>query len=126
MVPLLVIASLLLLASGLLTAKAAARVGMGLPILALAEILAGVGIFGMAFIKQFTANQGMLVLVGSVLLILVSSLQVGREVRRRQRLRTASEGARLANYLKPPSRPDPREDTGRGRGRGAKPTERSK
>ena len=123
MVPLLVIASLLLLASGLLTVKAAARVGMGLPILALAELLAGVGIFGAAFLKDLTAGQGMLVLVGSVVLIVVTSLQVGMEVRRRQRIRTASEGARLTNHLKYLSRLDPPTDIDPGRAPGVKPPE---
>ncbi|MDP2956653.1 MAG: hypothetical protein Q8N53_09535, partial [Longimicrobiales bacterium] len=68
---------------------------------------AGVGLFSVVFVKSFTANQGLAILVGSVLLILVSSVQVGMEVRRRQRLRTASEGARLANRIKYLSRLDP-------------------
>ena len=106
MVPLLVITALLLLSSGLVKVRAASRVEMGLPILALAELLAGLGIFGVAFFVDLTGLQGMLVLVGSVALVVVSSLQVGLEVRRRQRLRAASEGARLANFLKHRSRLD--------------------
>jgi hypothetical protein len=109
MVPLLVITALLLLASGLVKVRAAARVEMGLPILALAEFLAGLAILGVAFVVELTGVQGMLVLVGSVALVVVSSLQVGLEVRRRQRLRAASEGARLANYVKYMSRLDPPE-----------------
>jgi len=109
MVPLLVITACLLLASGLLKVRAAARVEMGLPVLALAELLAGVGIFSVAFVVEFTGGQGMLILVGSVALVLVSSVQVGMEVKRRQRIRTASEGARLATYVKHLSRPDPPE-----------------
>ncbi len=125
MVPLLLITALLLLASGLVKVRAAARVEMGLPILALAELLAGVGILGVAFVVDLTGVQGMLVLVGSVLLVLVSSLQVGLEVRRRQRLRAASEGARLANYVKYLSRPDPPGDAGSEGRPGGKPPERS-
>jgi len=107
MVPLLVLTSLLLLGSGLLEVRAAARVGMGVPVLALAGLLAGLAIFGVVFVKAFTAVQGLLILVGSVVLVLASSLQVGLEVRRRQRLRAASEGARLASHVKYPSRPNP-------------------
>ena len=80
---------------------------MGVPVLPLVELVAGVGLFSVVFVKSFTANQGLAILVGSVVLILVSSVQVGLEVRRRQRLRTASEGARLANRLKQLSRLDP-------------------
>ncbi len=109
MVPLLLITALLLLASGLVKVRAAARVEMGLPILALAELLACAGIVAVAFAVELTGVQGMLVLVGSVALVVVSSLQVGMEVRRRQRLRTASEGARLANYVKYPTRRGPSE-----------------
>ncbi len=109
MVPLLISTACLLLTSGLLTVRAAARVEMGLPILAVAELLAGLGIMGVAFSVELTAGQGMLVSVGSVLLVLVASLQVGLEVRRRNRLRTASEGARLASYVKYLSRQDPPE-----------------
>ena len=97
---------------------------MGVPVLALAEILAGVGILGVAFVVELTAGQGMFILVGSVALILVSSVQVGMEVRRRQRLRTASEGARLVSYVKylsPLERPG---DASPGAGRGTKPQER--
>lgn len=107
MIPLLVLSALLLLASGLVKVKAAARVEMGLPLLALLELLAGVGIFSVAFIQNFSARQGLFVVVGSVLLVLVSSVQVGVAIRRRQRLRSASEGARLANYVKYLSRLDP-------------------
>jgi hypothetical protein len=126
MVPLLVIASLMLLASGLLKLRAAARVEMGLPVLALAELLAGLGIFGLMLAADLTAAQGLAVVVGSVALILVSSVQIGLAVRRRQRLRSASEGARLANYVKYLSRPQSSWDQGPGGGGGAKPTERSR
>lgn len=100
MASLFVVMSMLLVASGLVKVKAAARVEMGVPIPALLELLVGVGIFSVAFIKEFTAVQGLLILVGSVALIVVSSVLVGAEVRRRHRIRTASEGARLASYVK--------------------------
>jgi len=103
---LLGLASFLLLVSGVVKIKAAERVELGLPVLPLLELLAGIGIFSQIFIRDFTAGQGLFLLVGSVLLILVSSAQVGMAVRRRQRLRTASEGTRLANYLKYLSRED--------------------
>jgi hypothetical protein len=115
MIPLLVIASLLLLVSGLVKVKAAARVEMGVPVLAAAELVAGVGIFSVVFIKEFTATQGLVIVVGSVVLIVVSSLQVGSEVRRRHRIRVASEGTRLANYVKYLSRLEPSGDVQAGR-----------
>ena len=107
MIPLLVCTSFLLLASGLVKIKTAARVGMGVPVLAVAELVAGLAIFSVVFIRSFTAVQGLVILVGSVLLVVVSSVQVGMEVRRRRRLRVASEGARLASRLKYLSRLDP-------------------
>jgi len=107
MTPLLVFGSILLLAAGLIEIKAAARVGMGVPVLALLDLLVGLAIFGVVFVAELTALQGLLILLGSVLLVVVSSVQVGLEVRRRQRLRAASEGARLASRLKYLSRLDP-------------------
>jgi len=99
MILLLVLTSLLLLTSGLVKVRAAARVEMGLPVLALLELLAGVGIFSVAFVQNFTAGQGLVVLVGSVALVLISSLHVGMAIRSRQRRRDLSEGVRLANYV---------------------------
>ena len=99
MLALFFIAAALLLVSGAVKVRAAARVGLGVPVLALAEVLAGVGLFGIALAVDFTGGQGLAILVGAVALILVSSLQVGAQVRRRQRLRAASEGARLATYV---------------------------
>ena len=103
---LLAVASFLLLISGVVKVKAAERVALGLPVLAVLELLVGIGIFSQIFIRDFTPGQGMGILVGSVALLLVSSVQVGMAVRRRQRLRTASEGSRLANYVKYLSRED--------------------
>lgn len=123
MIPLVAVSSLLLLASGLVKVKAAARVGMRLPVLAAAELVLGVGICGLLVAARLTAAQGLLAVVGSVALILVSSLRMGAAVRRRQRLRSASEGTRLANYLKHVSRPEPPAGPGRGR---AKPSERAR
>ena len=105
MIALLVLTSLLLLASGLLKIKAASRVGMGMPVLALAELLAGLAIPACVFVVELTAGQGLAILLASTLLVIVSSIQVGLEVRRRQRLRAASEGARLASYVRYLSRP---------------------
>lgn len=126
MVPLLSITSILLLTAGLVEAKAASRVGMGLPLLALADLVAGVGLFGAVFVVDFTGAQGLAVLVGAVALILVSSVQVGVAVRRRQRIRGASEGARLANYVNYLSRAGGTGDSSPGRGPGAKQPERPK
>lgn len=105
MVPLLLITAVLLLTAGLVGARAASRVGMGLPVLALADIVAGVGLLGVVLAVDLTGAQGLAVLVGAVALVLVSSFQVGAQVRRRQRIRAASEGARLANYIHYLSRP---------------------
>lgn len=107
MTVLLVLMSLLLLVSGMVKVKAAERVALGLPILAALELLVGVGLFAAVFFGTFTRGRGLAVLLGSLALVLVSSVQVGMAVRRRQRLRTASEGARLANYLKYLSAQDP-------------------
>lgn len=101
MVPLFLLSATLLAASGLMKLKAAARVGMGLPVPVLVELLGAVGIFGLMLATKLTRGQGLAVVVGTVALVVASSLHVGLEVRRRQRIRAASEGARLAVYLKP-------------------------
>lgn len=103
----LVLAALLLLVSGVVKVKAAERVGMGLPILPLIELVAGLAIFGVSFTKTFTPGQGFAVVVAAVALVLGSSIHVGMGIRRRQRLRTRSEGTRLANYVQYLSRHDP-------------------
>lgn len=107
MTVLLGLASFLLLVSGVVKVKAAERVELGLPVLAAVEILAGLALFSQIFIRDFTAGQGLGILVGAVLLIVVSSGRVWMAVRRRQRIRTASEGTRLANYVRYLSRDDP-------------------
>lgn len=104
---LMVLAAFLLLISGVVKVKAAERVGMGLPVLPLLELAVGLGIFGVAFLRKFSAAQGMGILVGAVALVLGSSIHVGLAIRRRQRLRTRSEGTRLANYVEYLSRHDP-------------------
>jgi hypothetical protein len=126
MLPLLVITALLLLTAGLVEAKAASRVGMGLPLLALADIVAGVGLVGAVFAVDLTRAQGLAVLVGAVMLVLVSSLQVGAQVRRRQRIRAASEGARLATYVNFRRGAGGGGDPGPERGPGARQPEQTK
>lgn len=100
-------AALLLLVSGPITLRAASRVGMGVPVLALAELLAGFAVLGAVFLEGLAAGPGLAILVGSAVLVVVSSVRVGLEVRRRQRLRAASEGARLATHVKYLSRLNP-------------------
>lgn len=103
----LALLAFLLLGSGSIKLKAAQRVDLGVPWLVVAEMLAGIGILSAGFAGSLSPGQGLAVLVGGVALVVVSSLQVGKAVRRQHRLRNATEGTRLANYLKYLSAQDP-------------------
>ncbi len=96
---LVVLAALLLLASGLLKLHAAERVGLGLAVLPLVEVVAALGLLAVSVLRPLGVAAGLTAVVGSLTLLLASSLQVGIAMRQRRRSRELSEGARLRTYV---------------------------
>lgn len=114
MTPLLVITAGLLLLSGLVKLKAAERVGLGIAVLPLVELLAAVALGALAVVHPLTPRGGLVAVVLALVLLVGSSVQVGAAVRRRNRRRTLSEGARLhtyVQYLSAASEPDASDPT---------------
>jgi hypothetical protein len=99
MIALLLSTAGLLIVSALVKLKAAERVGLGIAILPLLELFAALGLGAMAFLGSLTPRSGLSLVVGGVVLMVVSSVQVGGAVRRRGRQRTLSEGARLRTFV---------------------------
>lgn len=100
MIPLLVLTALLLVLSGAFKLRAASRGGVGLHLLSVIELLGGVGLMLRMTAPPVPAEQGMAAAVGAVVLIVVSSVHLGRQLAHRRRLRDLTEGRRLENYLK--------------------------
>jgi hypothetical protein len=103
--PLLAITAMLLLVSGLVKLRAVARVGLGIGILPLAEVLVGLALLALAIAGPPGAPVGLGAILLAVLLLLGSSFQVGTSLGRLRRARERSEGARLMTYVRylPPS-----------------------
>lgn len=99
MIALLVCTACLLLVSGLVKLKAAERVGLGIAILPLVELLAALALGVLGIGGSITPRRGLAFVVGGVVLVLVSSLQVGGAIRRQGRRRNLSEGARLRTFV---------------------------
>jgi hypothetical protein len=99
MTPLLYLTTALVLMSGLVKLKAWSRVGEGLHVLPLLETLLGVGLFGVVLVGPVGAGLGLWLVVGAVLLVVVSSVLMGLDIKRHRRRRELSEGARLATYV---------------------------
>jgi len=98
--PLLSITAVLLLVSGVVKLRAVTRVGVGIGILPLAEVVAAFVLLGLAVLARPNATVGLWAIVGGVLLLLGSSFQVGASLGRRRRARERSEAARLQTYLR--------------------------
>jgi hypothetical protein len=97
---LLVVTAVLLLTSGVVKLRAGDRAGIGLPVLALMEVFAGLLLAGVSFSSPFTPGQGLAVVLGSVALVLFSSLHLWSQLKGVQRTRDLSEGARLRTYVR--------------------------
>lgn len=110
---LFVLTALLLLVSGLVKLHAAGRVGLGVTVLPLVEVVAGLALLASAvFAWHPPGNTGLMLVTGAVLLIVVSSTWIGRAISRRWRAREESEGARLVRYVKYLSRQDTQDPPG--------------
>jgi len=109
MSPLLFLTSLLLATSGALKARSKARTGLGFPWLPLTELLVSLALAALAFGGRLGQSVGFWVVTGSVALMVVSSVLHARATAAVRRRREASEGARLATYVRHLSGPKPGE-----------------
>lgn len=107
MTPLIVMTGFLLVVSGGLKVRAAGRAGLGLPVLSLVELVAGVGLAFVPFVRPPGAGGGLWLIVGAVGFLLVSSVHQGLRLRDQRREREASEAGRLVTYVKYLSGSDP-------------------
>jgi len=99
MIPLLVLTSLLLIASGAVKLRAAARGGLGLHVLSLLELALGVGLGVLLVGRPLSPGQGLGAAGVAVVLIVLSSLHIGKALGHKRRLRNLTEGRRLEVYL---------------------------
>lgn len=100
MLPLLALTAILLLVSGVVKLRAAARAEMGLHLFSLLELLCGVLLFAIMATASLTGEQGLAVVIGATALIVVSSFHLGARLKHQRRIRDLTEGRRLENYLK--------------------------
>lgn len=114
MVPLLALTAVLLLVSGAVKLRAAARAKVGLHLFSLLEILAGALLFLVMMAVPLAGEQGLAVATGATLLIVVSSVHLGSRLRHQRHLRDLTEGRRLESYVKYMSKVP--EETGDGDG----------
>ena len=102
--PLLVITGTLLAASGLIKVRSGLRAGVGVPGLAVVEILFGAGSGAIAIMGEpAVAVAGWFVPVG-VGLVIVSSILFALKLGDARRRREVTEGKRLENFVKHLSR----------------------
>ena len=100
MIPLLVLTAILLVTSGAFKLRAAARSDIGLHLPSLLELLGAGGLMLRMTASPVPVEQGMAAAVGAVVLIVGSSLHLGRRLAHKRRLRGLTEGRRLENFLK--------------------------
>jgi hypothetical protein len=120
---LLVLTAILLLVAGLVKLRAAERIGLGLAVLPLVEILAGFALGGVALSRPPSPGGGLVMVILAVGLILLSSIQVGLAMQARRRLRQRSEATRLQTFMTvrsgPPTGPERLPPTPPGAGTGS-------
>ena len=97
--PLLFSVAVLLAVSGAVKARASARLGFGVPVLSLTELLMAVVAAALAVSGAVGSGAGPWVAVAGVALLVVSSVRHARAVRQQRRWREASEARRLETYL---------------------------
>jgi uncharacterized membrane-anchored protein len=97
---LLMIAGVMLAVSGVVKIHASGRVKLGVPVLAIIEVFAGLALSVMAFASPPTADAGFRMVVGAVILVLVSSGAMARKFSTQRKQLGDSEGVRLMTYVK--------------------------
>ena len=100
MIALLVLTAILLVLSGAFKLRSAARGEVGLHLPSVLELLAGVGLMLRMTAPPVPVEQGMGAAVGAVVLIVFSSVHLGRRLAHKRRLRGLTEGRRLENFVK--------------------------
>lgn len=98
--PLLLVTGVLLLISGLLSLRSGMRLGLLLPVLAMIQVLVGLGAFGAGLMTRLSAGAGLAVVVPSIALMLGAAVWQGMRLRVARRIRRNSESARLETYMK--------------------------
>ncbi len=97
---LLVTTGMLLILSAGLKVRTASKAGLGLPLLLLVEIAAGIALPVVSVAVPPTPQGGFRMILTALALIVVSSVALSLRVRALARDREASEGARLVTYVK--------------------------
>jgi hypothetical protein len=97
---LLVTTGMLLILSAVLKVRTASKAGLGLPLLLLGEVVAGLALPVVSLVAPPTPEAGFRMVLAALALIVVSSVALSMRVRALARDRQASEGARLVRYVK--------------------------
>ncbi len=97
----------LLIASALVKLRAAERAGLGLHAPSLLELLAALGLIGVLVTGSMTPELGLRTAVIAGILVVGSSLHLGRRLRARRRIRDLTEGRRLEAFVRYLSVRDP-------------------
>ncbi len=111
MTALLLVTSVLLLASGAVKVRSALRAGLGVPILSMLELFVAVVLTALAVTGFGDASPGTRLVPLGVALMLVSSATFARGASGLRRGRAESEGARLVTHVKFLSRTDSPSDS---------------
>ena len=99
MTPLFVLAALLLMASGALKLRAAARAELGVHLPSVVELVVAI-LLPVLAMGGPTAETGMAALAGALAVLVASSLHLMARIRHRNRLRDRTEGRRLETYVR--------------------------
>jgi hypothetical protein len=100
MIVLLVLTAVLLVVSGVINLRAASRAGMSVHLFSLVELVGGLALAAVLLRGSLTPEQGLGAVLGAVLLIVGSSVHLGRRLRQLRKLRDLTEGRRLESYVK--------------------------
>ncbi len=91
---------MLLLTSALVKLRTSSRAGLGLHLPSLLELLAALCVGVLSVSGSLVGGTGLWVVVGSVVLVVGSSVHLGRVLTRRHRLRELTEARRLETYVR--------------------------
>ena len=100
MPPLLFLTATLLAVSGAIEIRSTLRTGLGVPLLPAVELVAALGLAGLAASGLGSWGGARWLVPGGVVLVLVSSVRTTLRLIERRRLRELSAAPRLATYVK--------------------------
>ena len=99
MTPLVLMTVALMLASGLIKLRAAARIGLGVHLFSLLELVMAAALAAIAFGGPAVAEAGLTFVAGAVVLLVLSSLHLGMLMGRHRKEREATQARRLESYV---------------------------